>query len=141
MINMQRIFLIDDDKVLNFAHEKMLRLAGFEHTVTSFTSAIPAINTIEEALATNGLLPDLVFLDLQMPGMDGWAFLDKLYEMQPGLPASMKIYMLSSVITGVEVKRAEDHSSIDGVIQKPLTLEKLKMLFSTMQSKNFFVAD
>ena len=124
--------VIDDDNVYVFGIKKLLQLGNLANEVVEFYNGFEAItyfrsNTVDEEL------PDIIFLDINMPGMNGWEFLDE-YASLP-LKKNIPIYMVSSSINAEDKTRALSFNSIKEYITKPITLAELKEIFST-QSPN-----
>ena len=81
--NAATVWIVDDDRGVRFVLATALREAG--HAVEAFENAADALSALA-ARAHGGTLPDLVFTDVRMPGMDGLAFLDALKARRPDLP-------------------------------------------------------
>ncbi len=130
MKQINRIFLVDDDKVLNIVNSKMLRAAGYKNRITIFNSAQDALNEIEELVSSkHDELPQVIFLDIQMPGIDGWEFLMVFEKLILPLPEICKVYILSSSIDSISAIRAKSHKSVQGLIHKPLSKANIESLF------------
>lgn len=130
MKEISRIFLIDDDSTLNTIHSKLLRAAGYKNRITTFTNAQDALHEIEDLITNeHDDLPQLIFLDIQMPSIDGWQFLKEFERIMLPLPETCKVYMLSSAINPSSETRAKSHKTVAGLIPKPLRQEKLASLF------------
>ena len=117
-------YLIDDDPVSLFLTEHMLRLEGFMAPILPFTGAEEALAHLLPRLATNP--PGLIFLDLNMPVMDGWGFLDALAPHAPALKDGCRIYLLTSSLALVDTEKARDHALVHGIIHKPLDEETIR---------------
>ena len=111
------IWLIDDDPLTNMIHETLLDHYNSALQVRTFTFAGDAL----EALSSEEETPDLIFLDINMPEIDGWQFLDS-YEK---LKVDSRLIMVSSSIYSEDINRAKSYSSVEQFISKPLTLEHL----------------
>ncbi|MBO6517961.1 MAG: response regulator [Bacteroidia bacterium] len=110
------IFLIDDDDIQNLINTKVISLVSDQHPVKAFTSAEMALETLSA-----GEQPKLIFLDINMPKMNGWDFLDVYHERN--LP--IDVYMLSSSINNKDIEKSKTYESVKGFICKPLVVEKL----------------
>ncbi len=70
-------------------------------------------------------LPELILLDINMPVLNGWEFLDEFIALLPKLPVEIPVYMLSSTIDQADFDKAETYSVVKGFYSKPLTRENL----------------
>ncbi|MEJ8804260.1 response regulator [Pontibacter sp. H249] len=131
-----RIFLIDDDRLSIFLTESMLALEGLTHKTKSYYSAEEAL----EALSSGGddTIPNLIFLDLNMPVMDGWAFLDALAYTQLNLKIQKKcrIYILTSSLDLSDTLRTKEYPLVSGLIHKPIKSEDIEFIFSQYSTQH-----
>lgn len=91
-----------------------------EKEVLSFESANAALEELSKDSGVNYL----IFLDLYMPEMDGWQFLEK-YELLNRKDQD-KVFMLSSTVEGASIERARSHHMLDGFMSKPLTFHSIE---------------
>lgn len=127
MEHCKTVWLIDDDELANFLTEKTLKLTRFAKQVFVFTtieSALYFLNQVVEGDAVS--FPDYIFLDINMPGLDGWHFLDSFAELPAEQKRKCSLYMLSSSIAQADRLRTEQHADASGFISKPLTDENLE---------------
>ena len=122
---------MDDDEVSIFLTETTLTMEEFAREYLSFMSTKDAVDALLASL--NGTspdpLPEMVFLDLNMPLMSGWEFLDALAPYEQQLIGSTRIFILTSSIDTQEAKRAGRYRLITDFLEKPLTdltIQKLK---------------
>ena len=116
--SLQTVMLVDDDAATNFIHEQFIREAGFSGTIQAFQRADEAA----EHLAMHR--PQILFLDLNMPGMDGWEFLDAL-EQRSELARPDALVVLTTSLNPDHHERAAAHPLVNTVLNKPLTIEGL----------------
>lgn len=122
----KHVLIIDDDPINNLICEKVLERADFAEKVSSFLSAVDALDwLLTEATAGRGAV-DVIFLDINLPLMDGWDFLEQLQQRRPDFRAL--IFILSSSVSLEDQQKAIEHPLIHSFILKPLTLEKLAEL-------------
>ncbi|TBN17517.1 response regulator [Hyunsoonleella pacifica] len=114
--------LIDDDPVYTLLAEKLLKSVKFSNAYITFDNGKDAIEGYKNMVEL-GKIPDTILLDLNMPVMDGWQFLDELIKLN--LPIPSRIYIVSSTIDNRDLKKVEQYECIKELISKPLTPEKV----------------
>ncbi|WP_339880649.1 response regulator [uncultured Algoriphagus sp.] len=120
-----RVLLIEDDETTNFIHKIVLRSVGIED-VYEAQNGWDAFDYLEKSC------PDIIFLDINMPVMDGWEFLKE--KERKALCGSSKIAMLSSSVRPEDKKMTENYPSVIAYYEKPLTVEKIEELKQKMAS-------
>lgn len=115
--------LIDDNYIDNFVTRKILEGGNFAETIIVVRSATDAINS----LRSGSVKPDVIFLDVRMPMMSGFEFLDE-YDKIDIDKTGIKIFMLSSSLDPVDMRKSTDNKYITQFIHKPLTQKALEEL-------------
>ena len=119
------IMLIDDNQNDNFFHEREIRKSGLENiTVVTKHSADDALDYLKLD-QDEGLHPDLIFLDINMPGMDGWEFLVEYAQLKKEQQSENLVMMLTTYENLREVDRAKAMYLVTNIITKPLTRTKI----------------
>lgn len=122
---MVNIVLIDDDPISTFITEKLIfRNIKIPYQLFKFESAIDALKDIYN------IKPNYLFLDLNMPEMSGWDFLEK-FNYSKNNP---EIYILSSSVDERDITRASKYRQVKKYLSKPLIKQSIKNIF---QSTNF----
>ncbi|MCX2481184.1 response regulator [Pedobacter sp. MC2016-15] len=121
---MKKIYLIDDDDIYVFLTTKTILRVREDVDVEVFSDGLQAITHLREAQDHPELLPDVIFLDLNMPVMDGWAFLKEYQELFPALAKKNELYIVSSSISPHEMERSKTIPAVSEFIIKPLVREK-----------------
>jgi CheY-like chemotaxis protein len=118
---MNKVLLVEDNETSNFISRIILKSAGIEF-VDEVLNGMEAFNHIEKEC------PDLIFLDIDMPVMDGWEFLDEKKSYAPC--KKVKIVILTSSTRPDDQKKAQNYPCVIAYLEKPLTVEKVKNLKS-----------
>jgi len=128
MRNSTNIMLIDDNKIDLFIHQRVIeKFDAFAHTM-AFSNPLHAIMHLE-VLDTSKeyqekTFPQIIFLDINMPEMNGFQFLNQLKNIKAIQRNSPQIYLLSSSTLPEDIKMANDNVLCTKYINKPLTLRK-----------------
>lgn len=125
MKKVDSICLVDDDDIFQFVTKRVIEQTRLVQTIRLFSNGKEAIGFLEEVHASNSQLPDIILLDLNMPVMDGWDFLEAYVLLKPELSKPITIYIVSSSISPADILRAQRISEETDYIIKPITTEKL----------------
>jgi len=120
----QTICIVDDDPLFQYVTKRMIDKVLSNYHLLQFTDGGQAIEYIRENLEHAENLPQLVFLDINMPGMNGWQFLEEFRSLQSDnyLPV---IYMASSSTDSTDINKAKTYEELFGYIVKPISREEL----------------
>jgi CheY-like chemotaxis protein len=113
------VLLIDDNDDDNFYHELVLRETDITKQIHVSETALKALKFLE----TTSTVPELIFLDINMPRLNGWEFLDRYRELDTERKAAVVIIMLTTSINPADEKRAGTIPEVNGFESKPLTHE------------------
>ena len=127
-------YLIDDDEMSCYLTRFMLKLQNVVAEIITYNEAEEALLAIKTGLEKNNL-PNLILLDLNMPNMDGWEFLDALTPLEEKLKAKVQIFILTSSVDPVDEKRSQAYSLVSGFIPKPLSIEAVNLIKQKMEVK------
>ena len=117
--NYKLTFIIDDDPVFVLLFKKILLKLGQFETIQNFENGQLGLAALIEKFNNNDPFPDIIFLDINMPIMDGWEFL-KALEKYP-FKADLTIYMVSSSIDPTEIKKSKKFKTVKRFISKPIS--------------------
>ncbi len=116
--------IIDDDPIFIFGAKRMMELANFCNSFMVFNNGQEAINNLKPIMLTGEKIPEVILLDINMPIMDGWQFLDEFIQIESH--KEVTIYIVSSSIDPADLQRAKKYESISNYVVKPITAETLK---------------
>lgn len=126
---MKQVVLIDDDEISNFVNSQLLLQTRFVNNVHSIVSAEEAIRYFEDVDSGQAPTPDLVFVDIRMPVMDGFSLAKEIMNRYPDLHGEVLFYFLSSSLDPKDVARAEATELCSGFLRKPLSKAYLEEIF------------
>ena len=124
------IAIVDDDKIFHMMAVRLMQLTNVSDRFLTFINGREAIEYLEKNKNQEAQLPDILFLDINMPIVDGWMFLEKYDGIYQQLSKEVKIYMVSSSIDPRDTDRAKANSHIRDYISKPVSKEHLSEIFS-----------
>jgi len=122
-----QFLLIDDSDIDNAVNTKLLKLSRMTKDVTSFTDPKQALRHIERHGPT-WTSPRWILLDIQMPNLNGFEWLELFRNLPDAVQSMCRIYMLSASIDRNELQRAEDDSSVIALMEKPLDVYMFRQL-------------
>jgi CheY-like chemotaxis protein len=122
-ISLKQIMLIDDNPDDNFFHIREIKKVIPDISIITKHSALDALQYLN---SNPEELPGLIFLDINMPVMNGWDFLEEFRRIDDSLKKIITIIMLSTFDNLNDIQKAESFENITGLIEKPLTNEKMK---------------
>lgn len=112
------IYLIDDDDIQNLINQRMVELVMPELPIKVFIGGESAMDDIR---SEDESLPGVIFLDINMPRMSGWDFMDLLEPMNLKIP----VYIVTSSINKQDQEKSRTYASVKGFISKPVTKETI----------------
>lgn len=127
MTQFDAIFLVDDDPINNLINKRLLSKTGLSQNIREFLGGEDALLLLKEVPDKDHLL---IFLDINMPVLNGWEFLNKYLENFP--TRNDRIIILSSSIDFQDRQRAQEYHIVAGFLEKPLTLEKIASQLGTV---------
>lgn len=125
-----RVMVIDDDEINNFLCSRVIMNSGVATGVATFLTANEALDSIAGTIGTPQLLPDLILVDINMPIMSGWDFLERFRNLTSNINKDIKLAILSSSVYQKDKEKAEDIPGVIGYVSKPLTAENFKDLIA-----------
>lgn len=112
--------LIDDNELDNFVNKKLLENEQFAGTVLIHQSAQSALDDLQKKSSSPASLPSVIFLDIMMPAMDGFAFLEEYEKLDDQVKKSCKVIMLSTSESFKDLNKANKNRYVYKFLNKPL---------------------
>lgn len=120
MPKFKSVLLVEDDPIKVMVCDRIIKMNGFAEVVKSCENGRYALDYLKEKAAGTNEWPDIIFLDINMPVMNGWDFLDELDQIKDSLPPLPRIFILSSTVDPEDFNRAKHFSTVEDFISKPL---------------------
>ncbi|MBC7759237.1 MAG: response regulator [Phormidesmis sp. FL-bin-119] len=118
---MTKVFIIDDDPI----HQRIAQIMIGKHELfdefDSYTEAEFALEYLKENMDNSAGLPDVILLDLNMPVVDGWDFLEAFEKFQSDLSKQIRVFIVTSSVDEKDRLRSQTFSFVKGFISKPLS--------------------
>jgi CheY-like chemotaxis protein len=122
------LWIIDDDPMSSFYIKRLAELGELAHIITIYNKAQGAVDYLLHHKKSNSHLPDVILLDIYMPELDGWGFLQEFRKIKDQLIKNIDVYIISSSNHPTDVKHAESFPEVKGYFQKPVTMESLQVI-------------
>ncbi len=126
------ILIIDDDEINNFIAAKLIDKIQPQAKVSTCLNGQEGLDYIQSKLDNKEELPDIIFLDINMPVMNGWEFLDEYDKIKNRISKNITINMLSSSVYNDDIAKSKSFPTVNKFISKPLTIEKIQNLYSSL---------
>ena len=117
--------------------EKTIQQLSKELIVSTFTDGEQAVEYIAECTNQKLELPEVIFLDINMPFLDGWGFLNEFKKLKPKIINNINIYMVSSSMRDSDIKRASHFEELTGYVVKPVNKTQLAEIFKKIYHENW----
>jgi CheY-like chemotaxis protein len=124
----KRVLLVDDNDIDNFINERIITSSFFADKVVVKTSARAALDFLRDNVSNPETLPEVIFLDLNMPVMDGFAFLEEYKNIPDSAKGACKIVVLSSSISPEDINKAFTNPLVKKYLNKPLAEKYLEAI-------------
>mgnify|MGYP000427090715 CR=1 FL=1 len=122
------ICIIDDDDIYQYAFKRALGNVKIQKKILTFSDGEEALDFMVDNVGNASDLPDIIFLDINMPIIDGFQFMEEYVKIKPRVGKKITIYMVSSSVNPEDLNRAKSISEISDYIVKPVEVSKLSEL-------------
>ncbi|MEI7802812.1 MAG: response regulator [Bacteroidota bacterium] len=127
-MKLKHVLLIDDNEIDNYISKIMITRKNLTEKISVAASAIEALEYLETLLNKPEEFPDVIFLDINMPQMDGFGFLEEYSKFPEHVTANVSVYMLTSSSDPNDIERATQNPMVKKYFSKPLTESVLNEL-------------
>ena len=132
------VLLVDDDGIFQFTTKKTLEATGLANNILICSNGLEAIDLIKNTIHNNAGMPDVIFLDINMPVMNGWDFLHAFQNIKDVLSKAITIYIVSSSSDEFDINHSRQFESVSDYIVKPILKEKFSTILSTLNNNSAF---
>ncbi len=127
------VCVIDDDNIYQYTARVLLESTGLTKKITSFYNGRDAISFFQdkENLFPDKL-PDVIFLDINMPVMNGWEFLEEYNKLHNTLPKPIVVYVVSSSVDSSDMQKSRSYEAVTDYLVKPVNRNKFMELMENL---------
>lgn len=125
-----KLCVIDDDMIYTMTVKKLIEHYGLCEEPITFKNGQEAIDYLKENTDNDSNVPDIIFLDLNMPVLDGWGFLDEYKDILKALKKTVKVYISSSSVNELDISKAKSYPYVSDYLVKPPTLPMLQQIIA-----------
>ena len=125
--------MIDDDNIYQYTAKVLLESTGMTGQIYAFYNGLDALNFLTDNNHSNiELLPDIIFLDINMPVMNGWEFLEEYQKIYQTLTKSIVVYVVSSSVDTDDMLKSRSFSAVTDYLIKPVNRTKFMELIERL---------
>ena len=124
------IWIVDDDAIYQIIVNKIIQRSDMFSAISTFKNGKEAIDNLHNAIENKADLPDIILLDINMPIMDGWEFMEELGLIKPRFSKEIVVYIVSSSIAVEDKNKSKSYENILGYLSKPVTVNDLVLIAS-----------
>jgi CheY-like chemotaxis protein len=125
MNHIKNLAIVDDDETFVYLTKMTIEETKLVDIIEVFRNGLDALNFLKENFNHIELLPEVILLDISMPVMDGWLFLEEYIKLKPRIGKKITIYIVSSSISPKDILKAKSINDVTDYIIKPITKENL----------------
>ncbi len=128
--NIESVCIIDDDNIYINLVSKIIELRRLSETVIVFNNGKEAMDFFQESIENNEKpeVPQVIFLDINMPVMDGWQFLSEFSKIKNKISENIDLYVVSSSIDSRDIERAKSIDVVSDYIAKPIKIDDFERI-------------
>jgi CheY-like chemotaxis protein len=127
-VNFKSVMIIDDNLIDLYIASRMITKNNFGKKVLQYSSAIEALKFLQENQENISQLPNVIFVDIYMPGMSGFEFMAEYEKFPLTLKKHCKVFIISSSVDKEDLAKANSDTNVVAIKEKPITKEFLNEL-------------
>jgi CheY-like chemotaxis protein len=127
------IGIVDDDEIYQFTLTRIISRYRLANKTLSFLDGEKAIEYLTDNILIEDNIPDVIFLDNNMPIMDGWQFIEEYAKMESKIKKKVLIFMVSSSVDPNDIERANKTNQISDYFIKPVSIEDINGVFDNLE--------
>jgi CheY-like chemotaxis protein len=120
--------IVDDDRIYIFGLTKLIEMNSFCEELQVFKNGKEAIDSFINDIEEGKQLPEVILLDINMPVMDGWEFLEEYAKVKHKIKNKVKIYMVSSSVNLSDLDKAKSYEDVVDYVIKPIKSADLQKI-------------
>ncbi len=124
------VCIIDDDHIFIYGVKRLIEETSFCDELTVYRNGPDALNELKERPKNNLDLPGIIFLDLNMPMMTGWEFLDEYLQIEAQNISQTRVYIVSSSVDPKDLLKIKEYKVIRNYILKPVRVDDLEKIIA-----------
>lgn len=132
MTNPIKAFVVDDDDIYQYLAKKELEKVDAQILVHGYSDGRKALDEIEANQSNTDQLPDVIFLDLNMPILNGWSFVESLQNLN--IEKRILIYVISSSFDRRDIEKSREYPMIKDYLVKPFKRTQIEQIISELKA-------
>jgi CheY-like chemotaxis protein len=136
MDKIKEVWIVDDDNMFRIFLKSILNKSEAFEEINSFENGSFAIDELKSRIEKKAYIPSIIFLDINMPIMNGWEFMEAFANLKANLNTPVEIYISSSSIAKEDTDNAKNNTNIKGFLTKPIKLETINEVVQKYRSQS-----
>lgn len=129
-----KVYIVDDDNTFVFLTKRSIIMENLCEHLSVFSNGQMVLDELKQCIDNEAELPDAILLDVNMPEMGGWAFIEAFAELKPRVNKNIAIHMVSSSVNKKDVERAGQCEHVSSYTVKPIRSRQLLEIFGVEEN-------
>jgi CheY-like chemotaxis protein len=129
---LKNIILVDDDEIMVYLTKRLVDKTDLAELSQVFGNGKELIDFLKQNHNKPDLLPEAIFLDLFMPVMNGWEFLEEYDKIKPTLAKEITIYIITSSVSPADFNKAKNNKYVSDYVVKPMNKEQFNLIIKNL---------